>query len=244
MPIQILVNGAFGRMGQLTVKAIQADPRFNLVGQTGREYDLKKAIQDSGAQVVVDFTCAEAVFNNTLTIIEARARPVIGTSGLKQEQITSLSEQCHQLKLGGIVAPNFSIGGVLMMQLAKEISKHILTVEIIEMHHLNKDDTPSGTAIRTAEMIAQTQKNINQAQKSSHETIPGSRGSNYLNIPIHAIRLPGVLAHQDVIFSNAGETLTLSHNSIDRQCFIPGVCLSCEKVMALDHLVYGLEEIL
>lgn len=244
MPIKILINGAFGRMGQMTVKAINEQSQFELVGQTGREYDLKKSIQDSHAQVVIDFTHPESVFKNTATIIEAGAHPVIGTSGLTAKQISTLQEKCAALKLGGIIAPNFSLGAVLMMKYAKEIVKYMPHVEIIEMHHDKKIDSPSGTAMRSAEIMANAMQTVNQSALTSRETISGSRGANYLNIPIHAVRLPGFLAHQQIIFGNTGEILTLRHDSIDRQSFMPGVCLACEKVVALDKLVYGLEEIL
>jgi 4-hydroxy-tetrahydrodipicolinate reductase len=245
MPINVLINGAFGRMGQMTIKAMASCPNLTIVGQTGREYDLKKSITDSQAQVVVDFTHPNAVYTNTLTIIEANACPVIGTSGLTYAQIQSLQEKCSQLKRGGIIAPNFSLGAVLMMKCAKEIVKLMPNVEIIEMHHDEKADSPSGTALRTAELIAHdanpTTHSFNQA---TLETIPGARGAMHHGIPIHAIRLPGLLAHQQVIFGGLGETLTLRHDSIDRQCFMSGVCLACESVVTLDHLVYGLEELL
>ncbi|MBX3708630.1 MAG: 4-hydroxy-tetrahydrodipicolinate reductase [Gammaproteobacteria bacterium] len=243
MPIKILVNGAFGRMGQMTVKTINAHPNFELVGQTGREYDLKRAIKDSGAQVVVDFTHPEAVFHSTSIIIETGAHPVIGTTGLTINQIQLFQEKCANLKLGGIIAPNFSLGAVLMMKHAQEIVKYMPHVEIIEMHHDTKADSPSGTALRSAEMLAQTAP-ANASTKPSHETVPGARGATHHHIPIHAVRLPGFLAHQQIIFGNTGETLTLRHDSIDRECFMPGVCLACEKVLTLNQLVVGLEEIL
>lgn len=243
MTINILVNGAFGRMGQMTVKAIGAHTDFALVGQTGREYDLKKAITDSSAQVVIDFTHPDAVFSNTMTILDAGARPVIGTSGLTQEQIHVLEKKCDSLHLGALIVPNFSLGAILMMKYAKEIAKYFTHVEIIEMHHEAKADSPSGTAMRSAEILASA-KNLNQPSLPSRETIKGARGALYRGIPIHSIRLPGFLAHQQIIFGDKGETLTLSHNSIDRECFMPGICLACEKVMTLDKLVYGLEEVL
>ena len=244
MSIKILVNGAFGRMGQMTVKAINEHAAFELVGQTGREYNLKQAIMDSGAQVIIDFTNPDSVYKNTLAIIECGAHPIIGTSGLTEKQIAALQKQCNELKLGGIIAPNFSLGAVLMMKYAAEIIKYMPQVEIIEMHHDKKLDSPSGTALRSAELMANSIKNINDRIPSSHETIVGARGANYKNIPIHSIRLSGFLAHQEIIFSNTGETLTLRHDSIDRQAFMPGICLACEKVMNLNKLVYGLEEIL
>jgi 4-hydroxy-tetrahydrodipicolinate reductase len=244
MPINILVNGAFGRMGQMTVKAISEHPDFVLVGQTGHEYDLKKSIKDSNAQVVIDFTHPESVFANATTIIDLGVHPVIGTTGLTSDQILMLQEKCDKLKLGGIIAPNFSLGAVLMMKYARQIVKYMPHVEIIEMHHENKADSPSGTALRTAEILAEDSKAINQPQKSSREIVPGARGANYHDIPIHAVRLPGLLAHEQIIFGNIGETLTLRHDCIDRLCFMPGVCFACEKVITLNRLIYGLEEIL
>ncbi len=244
MTIKVLINGAFGRMGQITVKAIDAHQGLKLVGQTGKEYDLKTSIKDSGADVVIDFTNPDSVFANTNAIIEAGARPVIGTTGLKPDQIRTLQEKCASVKLGGIIAPNFSLGAVLMMKHAKEIAKYMPHVEIIELHHDGKVDSPSGTALRTAELISEANSLVNKPAKTSKETVPGARGANYRGIPIHAVRLPGFLAHQEVIFGDTGESLTIRHDSIDRQCFMPGICLACEKVMELDHLVYGLENIL
>jgi 4-hydroxy-tetrahydrodipicolinate reductase len=244
MSLSVLVNGAFGKMGQITVKAVKENPNLELVGEIGREYDLKQAIRDSHAQVVVDFTHPDVVFDNTLAIIEAGAHPVIGTSGLNLKQINSLQEKCAALKLGGLIVPNFSLGAVLMMKYAKEIVSYFPHVEIIEMHHDNKADSPSGTAMRSAEMLAHAATTLNQPTKIVRETLPGSRGANYHAVPIHAIRLPGLLAHQEIIFGSTGETLTLRHDSISRECFIPGICMACEKVGSLDKLVYGLEEIL
>ncbi len=244
MSIKVLINGAFGRMGQTTVAAITDHPGFELVGQTGREYDLKKAIKDSEAQVVIDFTHPDSVFANASAIIESGAHPVIGTTGLITDQIQSLQEKCARLQLGGIIAPNFSLGAVLMMKYAKEIVRYMPRVEIIEMHHDAKAESPSGTALRSAEMLSQAMPSVNQPAKPSHEMITGARGAMHHHIPIHAVRLPGFLAHQQIIFSNIGETLTLRHDAIDRQCFMPGVLLACEKVMTLDRLVCGLDEIL
>lgn len=244
MSINVLVNGAFGKMGQITVKTLNDNSKFNLVGQTGREYDLGEAIKDSKAQVVIDFTHPSAVHANTLTILEAGARPVIGTSGLTRAQISALQQRCKDLKLGGLIVPNFSLGAVLMMKYAKEIARYMSNVEIIEYHHEQKADSPSGTAIRTADMLAEQVKSLNPRKNANTETIAGARGANYQNIPIHSIRLPGLLAHQQVIFGDTGETLSLRHDSIDRTCFMPGICLACEKVMTLDQLVYGLEEVL
>lgn len=244
MKIKVLVNGAFGRMGQLSAKAISEHPQLELVGQTGREYDLAKSIIDSGAEVVVDFTHPSSVFDNTCTIIAAGARPVVGTSGLTKQQIKILRQKCLEAQLGGMIVPNFSLGAVLMMKYAKEIVKYIPQVEIIEMHHEGKADSPSGTSLRTAEMLSEANPHLNQPSKPSHETVAGARGAQYYQVPIHAIRLPGIVAQQQIIFGAHGETLSLHHQTTDRSCFMPGVCLACEKVMQLKELMYGLEDIL
>lgn len=244
MAIRVLVNGAFGKMGQLVTKAVAAHPNLELTGQTGREYDLKQAIIDSRAEVVVDFTHPEAVYANTKTIIDAGARPVIGTTGLKSDQVKSLQKFCAAEKRGGIIAPNFSLGAVLVMKSAREMAKYIPNVEIIEMHHEAKVDSPSGTSLRAAEMIAETVGRANPLIGELRETISGARGATLSGIPIHAVRLPGLLAHLQIMFGNTGETVTLRHDSTDRQCFMPGITLACEKVMKLDHLIYGLEDIL
>lgn len=243
MPIRVLINGAFGKMGQMTAKTIGEHPSFELVGQTGKDYDLRQSILDSKADVVIDFTHPDVVFQNSECIIEANARPVIGTTGLTQAQVAQLQKKCADKNLGGVVAPNFSLGAVLMMKHAKEIIKYMPYAEIIECHHDRKVESPSGTAMRTAEMLAQartkTPDNI-----TSKEILAGARGAKHHGIPIHAIRLPGFLAHQRIIFGNSGETLTIQHDTIDRQSFMPGICLACEKVMKINKLVYGLDELL
>lgn len=243
MAISVLVNGAKGRMGQTVIEAIKQDPELNLVAQTDKEDDLAAAIQKSKAQVVVDFTTADSAFNNINTIITSNAHPVIGTTGLLPDQIKSLQQLCQKKKLGGLIAPNFSIGAVLMMQMAELAAKYLPTAEIIELHHPGKQDSPSGTALKTAEMIANSRTQP-VAKLKSRETIPGARGAIANDVNIHAIRLPGLVAHQQVIFGGEGETLTIKHDSIDRRCFMPGVLLACKRVVGLNELVYGLEHLL
>jgi 4-hydroxy-tetrahydrodipicolinate reductase len=245
MGIRVLVNGAAGKMGQLAVKTISSDPEFILVGETGRSDDLGAQIQKSAADVVLDLTNAHVALANLETIINAGARPVIGTSGLLKEQVLRMQSRCKELKLGGIIASNFSLGAVLMMKHAQEMARYFPHVEIIEMHHDGKLDSPSGTAVRTAEMLSSERSLSNDAHKKhTTETLKGARGAVYEDIHIHSIRLPGLVAHQQIIFGGLGETLTIRHDSIDRQCFMPGVTLACKKVMGLDSLVYGLECVL
>jgi 4-hydroxy-tetrahydrodipicolinate reductase len=243
MTIRILVNGAAGKMGQITCKTIAENRDFILVQETSEKDDLLSAIQKSQADIVIDFTNAESVFKNTETIIKAAAHPVIGTSGLKDSEIKHLQELSKDARLGGIIAPNFSLGAVLMMKYAAEIAKYFKDMEVIEMHHAGKQDSPSGTAMKTAEMLSKARAAAIPL-KPSRETIPGARGATLNNIPIHSIRLPGFLAHQEIIFGALGETLTIRHDTIDRQCFMAGVVLACKKVQSLDHLVYGLESLL
>jgi len=244
MSVRVLVNGASGKMGQCVVKTLLGDSRFLLVGQTGRNHDLAHEIKASQAEVVVDFTNADVVFNNTKTIIDAGAHPVIGASGLLKDQVSLLQKHCSELRRGGIIVPNFSLGALLMIKYAQEIVKYFPHVEIIEMHHDGKLDSPSGTAIRSAELIAAARTQAPHIPKNQRETIAGARGAQHQQIPIHAVRLPGLMAHQQIIFGGLGETLTLCHDSMDRQSFMPGVLLACEKVLTLDHLVYGLEQLI
>lgn len=244
MSIRVLINGANGKMGRLAVKTLEDHPDFTVVGQLGRQHQLAHEIKQTQAQIVVDLTTAESAFKNTQTIIEANAHPVIGTSGLLRDQVQTLQKMCAEKKLGGIIAPNFSIGAVLMMKYSLEIAKYFPDVEIIEMHHNGKLDSPSGTAVRTAELIADARHQAPIVPQNARQTLPGARGANYQDIAIHSVRLPGVVADQQVIFGGTGETFTLQHRTIDRQCFMPGVVLACQKVVGLKELVYGLEYVL
>lgn len=243
MTIRILVNGAQGKMGQEVVAAVNKDPELKLVGQAGKTDDLSQLIKETKAEVVVDFTTPRAVYENALAILAAGVHPVIGTTGLAAEQISELKERCAAQKTGGIIAPNFSIGAVLMMQFAQTAARYYSAVEIIEFHHQGKQDAPSGTAIKTAEMINAACEN-QFTPKPLHETIAGSRGALKNGIPIHAVRLPGFVASQEVLFGGLGETLTIRHNTIHREAFMAGVLLACKKVVKLDKLIYGLENIL
>lgn len=243
MTIRVIVNGARGKMGSLASDTLSNHPQFELVGQLTKQDNLAQAIRDTDAQVVVELTRADCVYHNSVTIISSGARPVIGSSGLLDSQIEKLTTLCTAKNLGGIIVPNFSISAVLMMMFAAKASAYMSEVEIIEAHHQHKLDAPSGTALKTAQMIAQARKNPKNAL-SLKELIPNARGASYQDINIHSIRLPGVLARQQVLFGSVGETLSITHDSIDRACFMPGVVLACQQVMELNTLVYGLEHIL
>ncbi|ASQ47283.1 4-hydroxy-tetrahydrodipicolinate reductase [Legionella clemsonensis] len=243
MTIRIIVNGARGKMGELACKTIKNHPDFELVGGLTRHDNLRQSITTLKADIVVDLTRADCVYENSLAIIESGAHPVIGTSGLTTEQIQTLKDYCENERLGGIIVPNFSISAVLMMRFAAEAAKLLPDVEIVETHHPHKFDSPSGTALKTAEMIARARKK-NPPSGKGHELIQGARGGVHEGINIHSLRLPGVVARQQVIFGTTGETLTITHDSIDRISFMPGIILACQKVKNLDALYYGLEHLL
>ena len=241
--ISILVNGSKGKMGQEAVKAISSSPHLTLCAEADRGDDLMKMLQTHSPQVVVDFTTASAAFENAQTIVEFGSCPVIGTSGLQTREVEELQQKCKSKNLGGLIAPNFAIGAVLMMKFAQEASKFFPDAEIIEMHHNKKADAPSGTAIKTVNMIASARKH-SPAALDEKELIPGARGAKNHDVHVHSVRLPGLIAHQSVLFGGEGELLSIRHDSFDRKSFMPGVCLACEKVTGLNELIYGLENLI
>lgn len=243
-PIRVLVNGALGKMGSETVKAVNDDLELLLVGQIDSEDDLAENIRNTQAQVVVDFTHPSCVYSNLKTIIAEGAHPVIGTTGLSAEQIDELQTSCKDKKLGGLIAPNFALGAVMMMKLARQAAKVFPHVEIIELHHDRKADAPSGTAVKTAELIASERGKAPEKKVNEKETFTGARGGRVQDIQVHSVRLPGLVAHQEVIFGGKSETLRIRHDSLHRESFMPGVCLACKQVVKLKELVYGLDNLL
>lgn len=240
--IKIIINGAHGKMGATAVKAILAESDLILVAAIGKKDNLESEIKKHRADAVIDLTTPQSVFNNTKIIIESGARPVIGTSGLTLDQIQTLKLLCEKKSLGGIIAPNFSIGALLMMQFSQMTARYFSDVEIIETHHPKKLDAPSGTALKTAELISQN-KSIKNSSAEIDATLNNNvaRGKHHQHIPIHSMRLSGVFAKQAVIFSNNSEILTIEHNALDRNSMMPGLFLCCRKVMALKQLLYGME---
>ena len=242
--IRVLVNGAKGRMGQEVVKAVKAAADLELVDQTDLGDDLIARIKASQAQAVVDFTTAAVAFKNTCKILEAGVHPVVGTSGLLAEQVAELQQLAKDKDIGGLIAPNFAIGAVLLMKYAQDAAKYLHDVEVIELHHNRKADAPSGTAVKTAQLIAEARQEIPKALVEEKELFEGARGSEVHGVRVHSLRLPGLVAHQEVIFGGTGETLTIRHDSIHRESFMPGVCLACRKVIGTQQLFYGLEHLL
>jgi len=241
MKTRIIVNGASGRMGKIACEALANHPDFELVERCEREENLAEKIGATKAQAVIDLTEPAAVFRNTMTILEQQARPIIGTTGLTEPQIEEIRQYCKQHETAGIIAPNFSIGAILMMHYAKHIARFMPECEIIEMHHPKKKDAPSGTSLKTASLIAEARQRPALTTRLGDAHALGYVDSS---VPIHSVRLPGLLAHQMVMFGNTGETLTLRHDTLSYEAFKPGILLACQKVMSLNSLVYGLDRLL
>lgn len=264
MSVRVLVTGAAGRMGREVLRAVLGDPETWLaaavdvtgVGEDAGELagrpradvsvqsDLAAAIDAARPEVMVDFTRAEAAYANALAALGAGVSPVIGTTGLGPEQITAIGRAAEQAGVGAVLAPNFAIGAVLMMRFAAEAARYLPDVEIIELHHEKKVDAPSGTAVKTAEMIAAARAGTGAPRPEPELKIPGVRGGELNGVAIHSVRLPGYVAHQEVIFGGLGQTLTIRHDSIDRTSFMPGVLLAVKAVRSRKGLVYGLEHLL
>ncbi|WP_091737795.1 4-hydroxy-tetrahydrodipicolinate reductase [Marininema mesophilum] len=262
-PIKVAVAGATGRMGQEVVKLIQREENLTLVGATARskvgqdvgevirigrvEVPLTDSLDDvlaQGPDVLVDFTTPDLVYENTEKAISYGVRPVVGTTGLTEKEIQELDSRCQEAGIGGIIAPNFAIGAVLMMVFTAKAARYMPHLEIIEMHHDRKLDAPSGTALKTAELISQERQELKQGHPEEKETLEGARGGYKDGYRVHSVRLPGLVAHQEVLFSDAGQLLTIRHDSLHRESFMPGVKLAIEDVMSRRGLVYGLEKIL
>lgn len=242
--INIIVNGAKGKMGQEAIRAINAAADMTLVAETDSHDDLKSIIQKTKPDVVIDFTHPEVVKKNSLIILNAGSHAVIGTTGLSESDLSELDTAAKANQRAIIVCPNFAIGAVLMMHYAAKIAHFMPHVEIIELHHNKKADAPSGTAIKTAELIAKSNPNINTEPMVEKSIINGVRGGKKNNIPIHSVRLPGFIASEEVIFGGTGQTLKLRHDTISRECFMPGVLLATRKAPSCQGLVYGLEHLL
>lgn len=259
--IRVAVAGAGGRMGQEVVKMVNNEAEFEFVvgidplaGKTentgSRENavpylaDLQEALLRFRPDVLVDFTNPQSVYKNIETALETGTKIVVGTTGLSPDQVSELDKLSRERGVGLIIAPNFAIGAVLMMKFAAEAAKYLPHVEIIELHHDQKVDAPSGTAIKTAELIQQTRSEMKQGHPEEKELIEGARGAYYQGFRIHSLRLPGLVAHQEVIFGGTGQTLTIRHDSLNRESFMPGVNLAIKRIMHLNNLVYGLENVL
>ena len=259
--IKVIVAGALGKMGKMAVETFLANKdEFELKAGIVRnltEVDPKnlKYFEDQGVlltdnleaefhkgdiDVLVELTTPDSVFKNSKLALENGIRPVIGATGLSDEDILELNKRSQKAHTGTIIAPNFAIGAILMMKFAAEAVKYMDRYEIIEKHHENKVDSPSGTAIKTAKLMSENATKANQASHKEDK----ARGEIFYDVPIHSLRLQGYVASQDVIFGGLGQTLTLKHETIDRSSFMPGILLASKKVMDLNSLIYGLENVI
>ena len=246
MAIKVAVVGAKGRMGQEVCRAINSDKDLELVAQIDLSDSLMKAVEGK-AEVIVDFTNATAAAKTAQFAIENGINLVIGTTGFEKKFIDEMKElTAKNPSLGILIAPNFAISAVLMMQFAATAAKYFDSAEIIEFHHPEKLDAPSGTAVRTAELMTEARDSAKKSPMpdKTEKSIPGARGAKVGDIPVHSIRMAGLVAHQEVIFGELGETLTIRHDSLNRSGYMPGVLLACKEVKNHPGLSIGLESYL
>jgi 4-hydroxy-tetrahydrodipicolinate reductase len=258
--IRVVVHGAAGRVGQEVIKAVCQDPETKLVGAVDIKVsadflttpdgsakvlfstDFMSIITTCKPDVVVDFSIAKASMPMIRQAAEKGVNLVVGTTGFTAENLAEMEKLADMKKIGIVAAPNFALGAVLMMHLARIAGKLMDHAEIIELHHDKKLDAPSGTALLTAKAMAEA-RGKPFLTPSAGEPTP-SRGQDVSGIPIHSIRLPGLMAHQEVIFGAAGQTLTIRHDTINRECYMPGVMIAVKAVVKQKGFIYGLDKLL
>lgn len=263
--IRVFVSGACGKMGQEVVRTVlqqedmvlagTADARNqgmdigHVIGSARVGVDVSGPLEapmlkTSQADVLIDFTNPQSVFKNAKTAIAQGVVPVIGTTGLDEAEIEEIRSLVSKERVGAVVVSNFAIGAVLMMRFAREAAKYLPHVDIIELHHDQKIDAPSGTALKTVDWIMETREPMMQGHPNEYEKIPGARGADVNGIHIHSVRLPGLIAHQEVIFGGLGQTLTIRHDAFSRETYMPGIMLAVRKALGLTEMVIGLENFL
>ncbi|HCC33642.1 MAG TPA: 4-hydroxy-tetrahydrodipicolinate reductase [Clostridiales bacterium] len=251
--VKVAITGARGRMGRVVVAAVDGEGDLSPVAVVSREYpsrpapgevplrcsDLERALDLSAPQVVVDFT-SPPFSMRVIAAAHARGiRPVVGTTGFTADDLTAIAASCARHRLPAIVVPNFSLGSLVLTRLAREASRYLPAAEIIEFHHSDKRDAPSGTALRLASELAGSGANPARADRESP-----ARGQVASGVPVHSVRLPGMVAHHEVVFGGRGEYLVLRHDSTSRECFLPGLFLAVRRVEHCQGLVRSLEELL
>lgn len=262
---RVLVNGACGRMGQEVVKTVVNETDELLVGacdlkHTGEDIlkllalegpeviiygDLAEAIKSTEPDVIIDFTSPRVVMDNIETGLSHGVDMIVGTTGITEIDLKKIDQWTKENDTRALIVPNFAIGAVLMMRFAAETARYLKDVEIIELHHNQKIDAPSGTALKTAELInAERDQSGSEEGIEEIEKLTGARGGELDGIRIHSVRLPGLVAHQEVIFGAEGQSLTIRHDSYNRKSFMPGVRLALKKISEIRGLVYGLEKIM
>lgn len=263
--IQVFVAGAGGKMGQEVIRTLLKQDDLLLVGASDTRHqgmdvgfvvgaprvgiDITgpvdiEILRTSRADVLVDFTNPQSVLKNSKTAIIAGVVPVVGTTGLDEAEIEEIRALIAKERVGAFLAPNFAIGAILMMRFARETAKYFPHVDIIELHHDQKLDAPSGTALKTAEVILEVREPMLQGHPNEYEKVPGARGADIEGIHIHSVRLPGLIAHQEVLFGGLGQALTIRHDAFSRETYMPGVMLAIRKASELTDLVIGLDNFL
>jgi 4-hydroxy-tetrahydrodipicolinate reductase len=259
--VRVAVIGAAGRMGSEVCRAVHGADDLELVDAVdpyhegtsvrdvaGIDLDLEvaadlDAVTAAAADVAVEFSGPASVGGNLHWLLEHDVHAVVGATGLADDELAVCKELAASREANCLIAPNFAIGAVLLMRFAAEAAAHLPHVEIIETHHDRKVDAPSGTALRTAELIADARRQVPDAPVGD-DGHPGARGATHADVRVHSVRLPGVVADQEVVFGGLGQTLTLTHRSLDRTSFMPGVLLACRRVGGLHGCVIGLEQLL
>lgn len=256
--IKVGVVGALGKMGKEVVKAVLEAEDTTLVmavdvvgegtiiaNDVEIETNLKQAIQTKKPDVVIDFTQPSTIFEHVCLYMNEKVKSVIGTTGLSEEQINKLKELSKENNTGCLIAPNFSTGAVLMMMFAKKAAKYFNNAEIIELHHNQKKDAPSGTAVKTAQLMAESNPDFTLENCPETELIAGSRGGTAdANIHIHSVRMPGYIASQEVIFGASGQIFKIKHDTMERSCYMAGVLLATRHVFENNDFIYGLDNIM
>lgn len=247
--INIAVCGANGKMGQEVIRAVNSAEDMSLVARidinNGEFATIKDAKESVNIDILVDFTQPKSIYENALFCLNNGINIVIGTTGLTDSQIDELKKLSEKNKVGCFIAPNFSTGAVLMMKFAQMAAKYFNNAEIIEMHHNQKKDAPSGTAVKTAQMMSEANSDFTLGNCAETESLEGARGANsYSNIHIHSIRMPGFMASQEVVFGSLGQTLRIRHDSSNRECYMDGVLLAIRYISGHKEFVYGLDNIM
>lgn len=245
--IRVAVLGARGRVGSEVVKAVEAADDLELVAALDVDDDVAGSLASSGAEVAVDFTHPDAVMGNLRACVTAGVHGVVGTTGWDDERLATLRGWLDASPgTGVLIAPNFGIAAVLMMRFAAQAARFFASVEIVELHHAGKADAPSGTARRTASMVAAARREagVDPAPDATSTSLPGARGADVDGVPVHAVRLAGLVAHQEVLLAGEGESLTIRHDTYDRSSFTPGVLLGVREIAGRPGLTVGLEALL
>ncbi len=238
--MRVAVLGAKGRMGSEVVRAVEAAQDLTLAGT----FDVGDSLDLSAADVVVDFTHPDAVMDNLRACVDAGVHAVVGTTGFTQERIGQVRGWLEGSSVGVLIAPNFGIAAVLMMRFAALAAPHFDSVEIVELHHPQKADAPSGTARRTAQLVAEARAGMPAMPDATWQALDGARGADVDGVRVHSVRLAGLVAHQEVLLGGDGETLTIRHDSYDRRSFVPGVLLGVRSIAGRPGLTVGLEHLL